>query len=412
MALAARGRFAAVLFAIAPLTAGPARGADRLAVDPADPRLVARPEVEAKLLATPHGYFRFINTGFAAEACDAFADVRDTLPEVNLHGDAHVEQYAVTSLGRGLTDFDDCTQGKPVIDLVRFGTSLLLAARQKGWSDEEWSFVAEFLRGYRDALKNPDRLIPLPRLVTRVRKSFAGERAPALEQARALIEDAPVSPQAFADTIGEFAGLIRFGRDDLPPWFFRVKEVGALRMGIGSALDEKYLLILEAWSDAPDDDLIVEAKQIRDLSGNPCMRTDVGASRILDGQRLIAYEPFAFSAVVPRGDRYFWVHDWTDDYEEASIDGVIRSSRDLKEIAYDAGIQLGRAHPKRPDGTSDARRRGATRKAVERYAARIRTVIGGMADRTEAAWRAFRQAAAGSGAEMSTREARPTRPTP
>jgi hypothetical protein len=115
---------------------------------------------------------------------------------------------------------------------------------------------------------------------------------------------------------------------------------------------------------------------------------------------------------VPRGDRYFWVHDWTDDYEEASIDGVIRSPRDLREIAYDAGIQLGRAHPKRPDGTSDERRRDATREAVERYAARIRAVIGGMADRTEAAWRTFRQAAAGSGVEVRTRETRPTRPTP
>ena len=34
---------------------------------------------------------------------------------------------------------------------------------------------------------------------------------------------------------------------------------------------------------------------------------------------------FAKEGPVPRGDRYFWVHDWTDDYEEASIDGVIRS---------------------------------------------------------------------------------------
>jgi hypothetical protein len=387
MSPASRGRFAALLLAAAALAPVPTRAADRLAVDPADPRLVARPEVEATLLATPHAYFRFVNAGFAALTCDAFADVRDALPEVNLHGDAHVEQYAVTSLGRGLTDFDDSTRGKPVIDLVRFGTSLLLAARQKGWSDEQWSFVPEFLRGYRDALKNPGRLIPLPDLVVRVRSGFTWERGPALKQAHALIQAAPVSPRGFEQTIAQFAGLIRFGRDDLPPWFFRVKQAGALRMGIGSALDEKYLLILEAWSDAPDDDLIVEAKQIRDLSGNPCMRTDVGASRILDGQRLIAYEPFAFSAVVPRGDRYFWVHDWTDDYQEASIDGVIRSPRDLREIAYDAGIQLGRAHPKRPDGTSDERHRDATREAVERYAARIRAVIGEMADRTEAAWR-------------------------
>jgi len=124
--------------------------------------------------------------------------------------------------------------------------------------------------------------------------------------------------------------------------------VGALSIGLGSALDEKYLIIFESWTLADDDDLIVEAQQIRDLSGNPCLRTDVGASRILDGQRLIAYEPFAFSAVVPRGSKYFWIHDWTDDYQETSIATVIRSKRDMREIAYDTGIQLGRAHPKWP----------------------------------------------------------------
>jgi len=230
----------------------------------------------------------------------------------------------------------------------------------------------------------------------RVRQSFKWDRAPALRQAHDLIDEAPQPALGFEDMIAEFAGLVRFGRDDLPPDFFRIKKVGALRMGIGSALDEKYLIILEAWSDRDDDDLIVEAKQIRDLSGNPCVRTDVGASRILDGQRLIAYEPFAFSAVVPRGPLYFWVHDWTDDYQEASISKVIGTERDLEQIAYDSGIQLGRAHPKRPDGTADEERQRATRKAVQSNIARIRAVSYQMADETVAAWDAFRAAAARS----------------
>ena len=393
MATASHRPLAAVAFALLALAVSPVRGASPLAVDPADPRLAARPEVTKKLLSSAHAYFRFVNPAFASETCDAFADVRDRFPEVNLHGDAHVEQYAVTNLGRGISDFDDCTRGKPIIDLVRFGTSLLLAAREKGWQKDEKGFLGEFLKGYRDALKSPRRQIPMPDIATRVRREFKWDRGPALEQAHDLIDAASLPARGFADTIAEFAGLIRFGREDLPPDFFRIKHVGALRMGIGSALDEKYLIILEGWSDKDDDDVIVEAKQIRDLSGNPCVRTDVGASRILDGQRLIAYEPFAFSAVVPRGDKYFWVHDWTDDYQEASITGVIESQRDLREIAYDAGIQLGRAHPKRPDGTADEERQKATRKAVDKYLARIRAVSYRMAAETEAAWRAFREAA-------------------
>jgi len=164
-------------------------------------------------------------------------------------------------------------------------------------------------------------------------------------------------------------------------------------MGVGSALDEKYLIILEAKTESDEDDLIVEAKQIRDLSGNPCLRTDVKASRIYDGETLIAYEPFRYSAVVPRGDKYFWIHDWTDDYQEASIADVLRTQEDLKDIAYDAGIQLGRAHPKRPDRSPDKDRQRATRKAVIKHRARIRATVFQLAERTEAAWRTFNEAA-------------------
>ena len=153
---------------------------------------------------------------------------------------------------------------------------------------------------------------------------------------------------------------MRFARE-LPADFFKVKKIGALTMGIGSALDEKYLILFEGQTTAEDDDLVVEAKQVRSLEGNPCLRTDVGASRVLDGQRTIAYEPFSYAAVVPHGDKYFWVHDWTDDYREASLASEVALPRDLREIAYDAGVQMGRAHPKRRDGTRDEalRRAGA-----------------------------------------------------
>ena len=362
-----------------------------LAVDVKDPRLAQRQDLVAKLAESPHAYFRFVNAGFAAEACRLFADALPTLPEVNLHGDAHVEQYAVTSIGRGLTDFDDCTRGKPVIDLVRFGTSILLAARQKGWKDEQRP-LREFLKGYRDALGGPRLSMPTPRLVTRIRGSFKWDHSPTLRQAHEMIDAAPLPSDAFADGVGQFEQLVRFARE-LPAWFFKVKRVGALSMGIGSALDEKYLIIFEGRTDEPGDDVVVEAKQIRDLAGNPCVRTDVGASRVLDGQRLIAYEPFAYAAVVPHGDKFFWVHDWTDEYVEASIRKEIQDPRDLREIAYDAGVQMGRAHPKRPDGAPDKERQRAALRALDRNEARIRAAIRQMAAETETAWRVFRQAA-------------------
>jgi hypothetical protein len=365
--------------------------ADGLAVDPREPRLAARPDLIAKIASTPHAYFRFVSAGFAAETCRLFDDALTAFPEVNLHGDAHVEQYTVTSLGRGLSDFDDCTRGLPVIDLVRFGSSLVLAARQKGWSLQERKVVDEFLRGYRDGLGGGRLRMDMPAVATRLRSRFRWEHRVALASAHEMIDAAPLPKDAFADGLERLSELIAFARE-LSPRFFSVKRIGALTMGIGSALDEKYLMVIEGMTDADADDLVLEAKQIRDLAGNPCVRTDVGASRVLDGQRLIAYEPFAYAAVVPHGDKYFWVHDWTDDYAEASIAREILAFSDLREIAYDAGVQMGRAHPKRPDATRDKERARAVRRALWTYEARVRKAITGLADRTETAWREFRQA--------------------
>jgi len=384
-----RARHLAAILPALILAAAARTAPDGLAVDPRDQRFVGRQDLVSKLSATPHGYFRFVNAGFAAETCRLFSDVVDQMPEVNLHGDAHIEQYTVTNLGRGLSDFDDCTRGKAVIDLVRLGSSILIAAREKGWSREESRFVDAFLRGYRDGLRGERMDLPTPELVTRARASFKWDHARALRQAHEWIGQAPLPNDAFADGVGRFVELVGFGRE-LAKDTFAVKRIGALTIGVGSALDEKYLILFEGPSAAPEDDMIVEAKQIRDLAGNPCVRTDVGASRVLDGQRLIAYEPFAYAAVVPHGGKYFWMHDWTDDYQEASIATEIRTPKDLRQIAFDAGVQMGRAHPKRPDGGLDKDRRKAGLQSLESLEPRVRTAMRAMAGRTDAAWRQFR----------------------
>jgi uncharacterized protein (DUF2252 family) len=376
---------------LAALAAAPAAG-DGLAIDASDARLARRPDLTAKLVESPHAYFRFVNPAFAAETCRAFADVLTSMPEVSLHGDAHVEQYAVTSIGRGLTDFDDCTRGKPVIDLVRFGSSLLLAARQKGWPREAERAVERFLRGYRDGLGSGRLEMRTPAVVTRLRAGFAWRHERSLRQANALIDADPLPIDTFADAVERFSELVRFARE-LPPDFFKVKKIGTLTMGIGSALDEKYLMLFEGRTSAPDDDLVVEAKQVRALEGNPCLRTDTGASRVLDGQRTIAYEPFAYAAVVPHAGKYFWMHDWTDEYVETSVASEIRDGRDLREIAYDAGVQMGRAHSKRADGTPDERLRHEALRSLDRYEGRVLATMRRLADEVEAAWRAFRASA-------------------
>jgi uncharacterized protein (DUF2252 family) len=53
------------------------------------------------------------------------------MPTARLHGDAHVEQYAVSATSRGIDDFDDSSTGPAVVDIVRFLGSLELTARAR-----------------------------------------------------------------------------------------------------------------------------------------------------------------------------------------------------------------------------------------------------------------------------------------
>ena len=150
-----------------------------------------------------------MNGAFAAETCSLFADVVDQMPEVNLHGDAHIEQYTVTNLGRGLSDFDDCTRGKAVIDLVRLGTSLLIAARERAWTRDEEKFV-DRLPAAATATRSRATGVDMatPELVTRIRASFSWDHARALRQANALIDQAPLPNDSFADGVARFAELV------------------------------------------------------------------------------------------------------------------------------------------------------------------------------------------------------------
>ena len=92
-----------------------------LYIDPASRDFSENADLLERILSGPHGYFRFINIPFSREICRRFENELPSMPSLNLHGDAHIEQYAMTDLGRGLTDYDDSSTGPGLIDLLRFG---------------------------------------------------------------------------------------------------------------------------------------------------------------------------------------------------------------------------------------------------------------------------------------------------
>ncbi|MGF1511802.1 MAG: DUF2252 family protein [Myxococcota bacterium] len=362
-------------------------------VDPESLPLDRAPKLLARLRSSPHDYYRFINQRFAQSVCMAF-DAED-LPSVNLHGDAHLEQYAVTDRSRGLTDFDDSATGPPVIDLLRMMTSVILVSEDLGWTAQSTAFLERFLEGYQAALKQPDILGRRPRLVPELRATFTRSRADFLAWTETVTE--PFSDEVLPDIQVAIEPYVHRMVESEPkahdPAFFRVKRAGRVRLGIGSALDTKVLLRVEGPTERADDDVVLEAKQVRDLGGVSCINGSnrVDPFRILIGQSRIAYAPHRLVGYVRYKGETFWIHSWADHYRELDVDTMLAEPEDLLEILFDIGLQLGRGHPNQIASPLDDELRDVlvdfsrgARPSLFAFARRA-------ASRTRVAWERFRR---------------------
>lgn len=339
-----------------------------------------------------HAYFRFINVRFADAVCERVGQEMADFPIVNLHGDPHIEQYAVTDFGRGLTDFDDSSIGPAPLDLVRFGVSIHLALRESGKDAKQGRrIINELFRGYQAALENPTIEIAEPAFAKRTREAFHHSPKTFLEEVEGMMNGVtPEVARAFETATGKYAEVMRQQSPDLSESFFRVKKVGRLKTGIGSALNVKYLLRVEGPSPDADDDVILEAKEVRDLSGIRCIRGGPGQDpfRIIVGKSRLATQPHPFLGYIRAQDNTFWIHAWTVNYQELLIP-AIRSADELAEIAFEVGVQLGRGHPKQIASPLDHQLRQELIAAVAKHREAIHTTSEDLARETALAWEAF-----------------------
>ena len=368
----------------------------------------ANPALLPRLIESPHAYFRFINREFAAEVCRRFEPLTHA-PTVNLHGDAHVEQYAVTDSGRGLTDFDDSATGPEVIDLVRMGTSLSLAADLNGWHERRSELLDALFDGLRSGIDNPGIRPAPPAVVGRIRKGFDNDRLSLLAAIDTLMDQQDTQTERLETGIDLYRRAMHTEYPRLPEWFFRTKTGGRLRVGVGSALDRKYLIRVEGPTTDPGDDLILEAKEVRDLSGIGCVQRRSGdVFKILSGQSRIAYQPYQYMGYIfldpdrasgsELGSDFwdgttYWVHAWVDNYQELSIADSFRTPEELAEVVYDIGVQLGRGHPKDIASPHESQLRRALIEWLDEHEAAVRVAIADMTGETMVAWRQFRDAA-------------------
>lgn len=351
----------------------------------------ARPELEQRLNSDLYAFFRFTNREFAQRVCLAFAD--HTMPEVNLHGDAHLEQYAITGSGQGLSDYDDAASGPGVLDLVRFGVSLRLVGELEGWSTDH--ALDEFLRGYYEGLRESVSHSTSPSCVERIRRSLGTDRSEFLQYVQDMME--PVAEDAELPLRAGLRAYVSRMKDQnptLPEHFFDLRAFGRHRGGLGSSLDKKFLLRLEGSTSDPNDDVVLEAKEVRDMSGVSCVQRGFGAFSIVVSQRNIGRMSPRFLAPVPQVEetppnaRPFWVHEWVSDYHELQR-GDVRTVQELGEIAFDVGVQLGEGHVRGVGGPMHHQLRREQEAVMEELDEPVREAIDELTRLVVRSWEAY-----------------------
>ncbi len=355
------------------------------------------PDQRTLLRSDPYAYFRFTNTLWAQEVCGHFGRRISQLPWGPLHGDAHLEQYAYTSTDHGLDDFDDAAFGPPVIDVVRFLSSVELTLRRRGWTTDREGVVDEFFRGYREVLTNPQFVPPTPAYVDRTRAGSRPSRREFLDWTESLLTPLESEHRASVDMeLQEFLTMMMEVRPELSPEYWRLKNIGVLRMGVGSALTPKHLMRFEGETPNPSDDVILEAKELSDLGTIGCISRAGETLRVLRVQAQLGRIHHDVIAVFPRHQqqedpdtRSWWVRSWEPSYGELDIDAVASPS-ELAEIVRDVGAQLGDGHVPRGSDEMEAQARYLQRRFIDDHAGTMREVALAMTKELLESWELLR----------------------
>lgn len=345
-------RFVCAVAVIVFGTAGAAAAAP-IRPDPGSLGLAA-PKLIERLRGDPYDYFRFVNRSWIARVCRDFARDLEGLPIVRLHGDAHVEQFAVAQDAWGLDDFDDSARGPAAVDIVRFLGSIDLVTRQRSWQKYRDKMFDRFVEGYKRGLLQPEYLPPPPGIVSRLRAQAPASRAAFLAWSETKMQPlADASMKAVVAAMAAFAQIMLREHPELQPEYFRVVRAGSIQSGVGSGTIPKIMIRARGPSDDPADDELLEAKKIGELGDLRCVKTPAvqPTLRIIDGSKQLGRLKYNFLAAGPeliipevmaRGERLqdWWIRSLDPSYRQVSF-AEISSVEDLAAINYDAGVQLG-----------------------------------------------------------------------
>lgn len=364
-----------------------------------------------RMSASPFGYFR----GAAAVMAKDLSGSANSHLLVQICGDAHVQNLGAYESPEGhlvfdINDFDETAEGPFEWDLLRFGTSLVLAGREAGDSDARAALsVRAFAAGYRTAmrkfantplfellrldvihrraagpidvvLRKAARATPA-QLVARLARSGRSGRLRFVRTETTL----PVSrdtARAVVASIKPYRETIACERRRILDRYDPV-DVAYRIAGTGSVGRRNYILMLE--SGIPSDVVVLQVKEVRPSCWAPHPAEDEGR-RVVEGQRLMqrAIDPFLGWTSVE--GRPFIVRQLSD--HKAGIEARDMRGKAVIEYARIAGEVFARAHARTGDAVAIASYCGRGRnldQALVNFALAY-------ADQTSSDYRAFRTA--------------------
>lgn len=364
-----------------------------LALTPVELEALAdRPDLLAHVRSEPYAYFRLLANAFSQRVCAEFEGQIDEMPLVNLHGDAHLEQYAFTPRAHGLDDFDEAGMGPGVVDLIRFASSIHFACRRVSFDCDPQAAVDAFLNAYAMGLEDPAATVSTPAWVERERGRTPVDREAFLEWAESLMEEPEQPTRAWMmKRWALFVRMMTRLRHEKPGDYYGIERFGATDIGVGSALDPKFLLRIRGATADPLDDIIVEIKPMNEVTARCLLRPPSGGMlmTLLPTARMGRLQPEVLGYLPwedEGGDQsQWWIHSWDFGYGELGIEDL-ESQADLAEISRDVGLQLGRGHCNGIAAPLEDLNRDAQARTLTLTRGRIETLSRRLADEAYQAW--------------------------
>ena len=303
------------------------------------------------------------------------------LPLVFTLGDAHPENFGVMPNEDGtpffgVNDFDEAWVAPFSYDVKRCAVGFYIVAKENGMSEKHRrKVVRAFVRGYLSALTQfvkddrenvfQFRIDNSPKMIRKLLEDALKDRQDFLEdlidtkkgEFKPSGEIVPLSRniKAFQTVINKYKKDNKIGGKKKPKNFFKVKD-GAIKKGSGTAslgLD-RYFVLVEGWSEAVDDCVILEMKQTRrsalyGLVPENDFEDEEKAQQIVTAQQvhLVGGDPFYGRAVI--NEESFLVRERSPYKDDIDIDDL--DKKEMRIYAEICGRALAQSHARSDEDT-------------------------------------------------------------